>query len=1229
MTNLSNLYSEKVLSEHPLVMWPLSDELGYISLVSEANRTMSSSSQWVGSNCSISNSTTTPANAIFLDSITSKITGSVPTEPTINFDISGQFIVNTNNFDLSLSNVTMGFYLYIDNPYTKSVSFGYKYTDPGTSQELVVTKTLNLLQSSAKKWIFVSDTLNLPQLTFNDLKLFVSIEAKSGGIAGDYNYYINGLTFGQWAEEFNNSSLGITPVIPPTSIPYSNIFKVVEAVQYGSGRAKGYYLANDKKLFAKNYGVPLTYGSSNVTKIYPNKLNNISYPSLIVPGEGFLNRRGQYNSYTAEMWLKVNTDTKTPKKIFGPIGSSDGLYVDGGLLSFVFNNKIGSHYVGRWARPMLVHIRYIDGNLSVLLNGEQVINLSYLESSISLPSEYDQSGKNQDWLGFYSYEDVYLYEIDSFALYSYSVPNEVAKRRWVWGQGVTPPENANYSLNSTTAFSDYSFANHSVNYNYPDFANWNQGFSSNLKVSSTLLQLPDYKLPRFILGSKTYDSLISDIRTQQESMNIRYFTFRPNSGWNNESCYIDFGTVNMLLEPTAAMYGIFRTDGNAINQTLFKITNKATKDTFSCIINGTQVSYVSKISGTTTTINSQSIVSNQWFSAGINIKSISQSQVPGLSTFFATLSNLSLTVSGDSSGTFTGDMLSFGFDSFYNLRKIAASNFNTNGVLKTDLSVATFLQSHISNYKLVMLYKYGVLFADIACSGYWQDYVPLSYLGKQTKDPYGVEHYDLDSIQVNMNYPAALEKSSETSEGSWTYQDLKIRYRTVGNSSSLQTYSELDNNIYSGWSNYDDMANDSEKYYTYNTDNNTVRGFISFQKVSEGSNKTILDFANIEKMNVNGVVDGTISRNGWETSAFEIIDGTIVYAPETETLTRKPIDFNKYSLVYHVDFVSDGLLHNPVVFRDFQLASKVLERDSFSKIGTKFGTDVYPYSRSGKYYSYKAKNPISVYKGSTPHLYLDNSSGWGIKGKQSAFVERGISIPVNSQKSSNFRIGNIQFWMKFSDSVFPTSDTLILSIEQKNSIYDFYLISDASTARGKIYGKDRETNQELKNISFSINGNLVTSPYITSDSWNAIGIGFKDLLDFDQTAGLIKISGPIMFNNFSYFLANGLQQQQQKEIRVWSDIKEMTQSWSSWKSALDLNSDGDYVDSGEHDGTWFSVSIISSTDVYNVEPSIIYSQYVGTNRIVIDDEVDGILVKPEKIKAYSGPSWSVFTKIPV
>jgi hypothetical protein len=48
----------------------------------------------------------------------------------------------------------------------------------------------------------------------------------------------------------------------------------------------------------------------------------------------------------------LNTYTK---KIFGPIASSDGLYVESGFITLKIGNAFRSHFVGEWYRPMLIN----------------------------------------------------------------------------------------------------------------------------------------------------------------------------------------------------------------------------------------------------------------------------------------------------------------------------------------------------------------------------------------------------------------------------------------------------------------------------------------------------------------------------------------------------------------------------------------------------------------------------------------------------------------------------------------------------------------------------------------------------------------------------------------------------------------------------------------------------------------------------------------------------------
>ena len=1231
MTNLSNLYVEKVLSEHPISTWVFSEDLGYISLISENNRRLYNAGEWSLIHSTSALESSPPIGVPFPNSYTSKIIGSVPSSSTMAISETSIFSLDQTQINQTLGNFTFGFYIYINNPYTTSISLGYQYYNTGTLSTVQVLQDIVVSSSDVNSWKFISGTFDLPTTSYTTVKLITIMNVKSGGGTGNYNFYINGLSVGQWSEEFNIRSLGVSPSSILSNIALPNTLKSISAKQYSTYQNDAYYLSNSSTMFAKNFGIPLVYGSSNVTKLYENKINNVNYPSLIIPGNGFLNARGKYNTYTAEMWIRLNTDTNVPRKVFGPITGSDGLYADGGFLTMVIGQNLSSHYVGEWNRPMLIHIRFIKNNISVLLNGEEIISISLNENELSFPSEFDIDDKSQDWLGFYSYEDVHPFEIDSFAIYSYSVPVEVAKRRWVWGQGVLPPESTNYSAGSSTAFNDYSFANYSSNYNYPDFANWNQGFYSNIDTTTTVLKTPDYKLPIFYLDDLDYDTWINDIHEGQEDNSEKYFTFRPNAEWDNKNCYILFNNLNVLKENLKMFYAVFESDGTSSNEILFKIVNKITQDFFTCSINGTDVKYSINISGNEIEIETLSITENEDFTCGFDISKISnlaEYKFNGINNFFSIPSNLSLYVGGDGSSTYTGLIHKIGFNSEYNSKKISPSFINNYGLFDISSSIGNLMINHVANYTLVLLYKYDILFTDIAVSSYWEDYIPLSYFGKTTKDYKGKEYYDLDSLQINVDYPEPMEKSSIESTGSWTYQDLLIRYQTIQDTPYLQSYDSLDNNLYNGWDNYQDMSEDSQKYYVYNTSNNSVKTYISFQKIINGANKNLVDFNYIESMPISGVVEPDSSHVFWENTVFEVIDGAIVYAPKQDDNFDWDLNFNEYAIVTHIDFSSDGILHNPIKLKDLQFASKVLERNDFSKIGTKFGTVLYPYRKTGVYYDFKGHNPISTYKGSTPHLYLNNNTGWQFRGSFSPLVEKGLSMPVNSQYGLNVKISSIQVWLKFSETVFPTTGVLILSIDHKDSIYDFYLIADASTQRGNIYGIDRTTGNRLNNITYSVNGNLVNDPYIVNENWSVLGIGFEDLLNFNQYSGSLNITGPIMFNNLSYHLANDLQQNQQIQSRVWSEAKASSATWTTWKTPVDFNADGDYLDSGEYDGTWKNLDIIGTSAIYNISPDTIYNHYVGVDRIIVDDAVDGILVNPEKIKIYSGPNWAISLKTP-
>jgi hypothetical protein len=271
------------------------------------------------------------------------------------------------------------------------------------------------------------------------------------------------------------------------------------------------------------------------------------------------------------------------------------------------------------------------------------------------------NSESQDWLGFYAYEDVTPIEIDCVAIYPYQVPITVAKRRWVYGQAVLSPEGINSAYGGTSAFIDYPFADYTANYNYPDFAEWQQGSFDNLTTTDTTITTPNYQLPEIFLDNKTLQELYDDCQVVQvgydESTDpsYKFITFRPNNSWSSEQCYFNFPSFNVLNNQVRAVYGVFSTtdldpqSGPTIQgQTLIKIYNSLTSDYFIITQEEDVVKYVLNYNGVDQILyTTPSIESNQFFSVGINLQTITNAFGENVSAFFGNQNGLKIYVGGD------------------------------------------------------------------------------------------------------------------------------------------------------------------------------------------------------------------------------------------------------------------------------------------------------------------------------------------------------------------------------------------------------------------------------------------------------------------------------------------------------------------------------------------------------------------------------------------------------
>ncbi len=485
MSNPSNIYAEKVFSEHPIALWSLDESVDYVSLISEAERTLLPLVNTVPLSTPwdiVSASTEEKSGQPFQGSIAQKIKSLTDDEnliDTIAFFTNPTAPIQLSSLDQEQDTFSISFYLKPLHQFTSSVEIGYLLASQTDFSDAVVGLKQTFSNSVFNEWSMYSATFDIPETNKTYAVPYIAItyinQTKAGGayIPSEYAYVLNGVAIGQSIEQFSAKSLGVAP----TSLESAeqNLFGAtgyVAANQYGLGSGNAKYLISGKKLLAKNTSIPMAYGSSNITRVIPNPTSE--KPSLVLPGNGMLHYSGRYNAYTFETWLRIDSRSYQSRKILGPVGNTNGLYVDGPFLRLQIGGSTGSHFVGEWYRPMLVDIRIALDTATLLINGEQVIEISFNTQDMILETDAP------DYWGFYAYSDVPALEIDCPAIYPYVVPSIVAKRRFGYGQAVESPDGVNKSFGATTAFIDYSVADYTNNYHYPDMGRWSQGISENM-----------------------------------------------------------------------------------------------------------------------------------------------------------------------------------------------------------------------------------------------------------------------------------------------------------------------------------------------------------------------------------------------------------------------------------------------------------------------------------------------------------------------------------------------------------------------------------------------------------------------------------------------------------------------------------------------------------------------------------------------------------------------------
>lgn len=1242
----SNLYAEKIFAEHPLALWTLDDDISFLQLFSDSQQDFFNQSLWSYTNL---NKETVQEYSITPIQGSPQSRFSAAASGVFTSKIQSVFTLSSSSF-FSDERTTACFsaHVYQSSIYISGFDIGIEYDGEEDYSSYSFGTDV--------EWHKLSHTFDIPNN--KNISFFIRIFFSNDEFASinDFEFQINGVSLGQWSEQYNSSSRGFNDVAIPSEIQHvvssSSSYTCTVADAYGlDDSINGFYLIKNKQIYAENSGLPLAFGSQNSTKITKAPDGN---PSIIIPGMGFLNEAGRYNSYTFEAWIRLDNLSADKIKIIGPVFSDDGIYVEEGYLSVrVGGIFIKSYFVGKWYRPMLVHFKYNQNYVSVYVNGEEVIFENVDSEKIILP-EYDIDGKVQDWIGIYGSDLVSPFEIDCISILPYDLPLEMAKRRFVYGQGVGDIEFSNSIYRSETILFDYPTSQYATNFIYPDMNRWKDALAINLDTSSSYITPIDYDLPLFQSKSQSlYSDWLESNRIENISNpdNFDYFMIKPGSASTIVEPALFYENINITNEPTYSISGVFKANELVdIQQPLMIFNNKSTYESLRIILDpdylvidggnsqtsqfddendyglseteiffgtddfGDSSSYpdeevfllkyiYTNYDGTETLLHQESVSRNNYFNAGISFIDFQTQHYDSIGNFFSSPENISLTIGKYENDNFLGRIYCIHFSNSFTYEKDLSSFFD-NGVVKqitNTVPVYEYLMEHTSTYSLIPFAEQNSFLLDIGVYGYWEDMQPLAYFGKYVYDENNEKYYDLDLLQINIDAPKNFLPDSSQNNYILNYDALQLGYSQYNDLQLEGNYSDL-------------QAIDVD--YSSNRSETSVKSFITFKHFSDAINKQYSSFINTEPLPTSSIIE--FHGNDYEDTKYEFSDKSVIIPPEE--------DFQNYYLGLHIEVKVRGIKSKRFLIRRLEIASLAFNDNSPTEIGSRYSEQVSPFTRIGNNFNYKLPNPITIYKDTSPFLYLTDDSGMMCNPFDvSASATRGFYSNINKNEDDNYIFGALQSWIRFPYESLGNDSIPIMSIKQESKSIDFYIEPEVGGQRGFIYAYDSSTGLRKNDIVYFQDGQVVDNLIIYPMRWTSINSSFLDPLIFNNFNGRIEFYEGILFNNISKFIYSN------------NAVNTFKQIFSKWYQVFynennypAVNTWGEIETPTGQTGsrTWRQATASLQANQYTINGQQIYNNQTGLSVSVTDDT--------SRLSIYSNGSdiltevvWQTLEKSPV
>lgn len=1200
---VSNLYAARVFSEHPIALWALDDDFSYISRISSSEKDILN---WNLYNLDAISGFTEPLNLPLQNEQTSGIS-IVSASVELYGSASAEAINSFTDIDPNKKTISINAFAYDYQGFVNNYEIGFI-----VSGSTFVTEHVG---KGLEVWQKISHTMNIPSENV-DIYPYIKINYDSPGVNSgeEFDIAIHGISVGQWSEEFHYQNTGIfTSPIPDStllsilsassSLPSSDI-KYVSADAYGiSDSQNGYYLVEKNRMLSTNSNFPVTFGATNITTLKHPLSGDI--PSLVFPGYGFLNESGKYNQITAEFWLKAYTNSLTSTKIFGPITTQDGLYIDKDFLTLKIGRYIKSYFLGKIYRPMLIHIRHDVSLVSILINGDLVIELQVDQNRLNF-SDFDK-----DYLGFYTKSYIYPFNIDSFAIYPYIVQEQIAKKRYIYAQGVESADNISSNFKADSFNVDFSFANYTTSLNYPDMNDWNSGYFNNLNANSNSLSLPTLQQPEIIFSEELdIEDFLDDNLLIQDSETHPFIRLKPNSNYENIDASIYFKNLQLLSSPVKSIIAVYESPSTLLEEeeTVLFFTNNIDNNKFYTTISNAGVKYY---------FNNQLLFSHelspsQIFTVGFDLDRLSNNFVSEIGNFFANPQNLSLRVGGCPITTCTGKI----FDIHFNNKLFTdndVSNFILdNGIIDPDLGPEEFFD-YVGNYTWHPQKLFDSFILSVGSKGYWEDSIPLSYFGKPIQNISGKVYYDLDLMQFNINSHSNI--ATEQVESDFTVLD--------GGSPSLEFYDFFfDGGLPS--SSFFDLLFDGGFPETINFDEELTEGqieaalyylgesrlkrrakvYVTLQHYTEVGKIPYTNYINVNSLDPVKILDFDNISN-YKNTKFYIDDGTIIFPP------KELVDFSEYYITFHIELQTESIDVDPVKIRKMSISSLAYDETDFYKINSPNGYKLYPFSRYGQTYSYKDKNPVVIYKDSTSYMYMTSDSGVSVLPYTSS-ATRGFTIPINQQLSEEYLLGGIQVWLMYNKKSTIDQSIKLGSVYTPTLGYDAWIIPESNNLRARLVLYDKDTTNLATGIVFYQNGNIVDNPYITPLQWSSVVITFDESIVLNSSVAQFEIYEGFLINNVAFYKKS-------------SDILGSTVVDKTWQELRSESTWGTWFDSSS---VWSQVADKIVATTFTVDGKAIYNSTFGISSTVSSD--NSILsVNSDGVTIVSDSIWNQYSAKPV